>query len=89
MLDRKYIFDNADAVQENCKRRGVTADVAGLVEREIKRRDLDQEAQELNRKANEYSKLIGKAKDNEEREAKKEEARKLREQKDNKQRESR
>jgi seryl-tRNA synthetase len=87
MLDRKYIVDNVAEVKENCQKRGVTADVDQLVEMEIKRRDLGQEAQELNRKANEFSKLIGQAKDNDEREAKKEEARQVREEKDNKQRE--
>jgi seryl-tRNA synthetase len=87
MLDRKFIVDNATDVKANCKKRGATADIDQLMELELKRRELNQAAQEFNRQANEYSKLIGKAKDNEEREAKKEEARKLRQQKDDTQRE--
>ena len=87
MLDRKYIVENADAVKQNCVNRGVTADVDRLVELETQRRAKLQESQELNRQANEKSKLIGKAKDNEEREQLKEAARQLREKKDLAQRE--
>ena len=82
MLDRKYIVDNADLVIENCQRRGVPEDVAQLLELETKRRDLLQQVQELNRQANEVSKSIGKAQDDAEREARKEEGRQLRQQKD-------
>jgi seryl-tRNA synthetase len=82
MLDRKYIVDNADQVIENCQRRGVPEDVAQLLELETKRRDLLQQVQELNRQANEVSKSIGKAQDDAEREARKEEGRQLRQQKD-------
>jgi len=82
MLDRKYIVDNADQVIENCQRRGVPEDVAQLIELETKRRDLLQQVQELNRQANEVSKSIGKAQDDAEREARKEEGRQLRQQKD-------
>jgi seryl-tRNA synthetase len=82
MLDRRYILENKDAVQQNCVNRGVTVDIDRLVELEEKRREINQTAQDLNRQANEVSKSIGKAKDAEEREARKEEGRKLREQKD-------
>lgn len=82
MLDRKFIVENAERVQENCRRRGVEADVGRLVELEAQRREKLVEVQELNRRANEVSKSIGKAKDAEQREARKEEGRKLREQKD-------
>ncbi len=82
MLDRKYIVDNADLVIENCQRRGVPEDVAQILELETKRRDLLQQVQELNRQANEVSKSIGKAQDDAEREARKEEGRQLRQQKD-------
>jgi len=82
MLDRKFIVDNADKVKQNCQNRGIVADVDGLVTLETKRREKLAEVQELNRRANEVSKTIGKAKDEEEREARKEEGRKLREQKD-------
>jgi seryl-tRNA synthetase len=82
MLDRKFIVDNVSLVQENCARRGVTADVDALVQLELQRRDKLQEVQELNRQANDVSKTIGKAKDEAEREARKEEGRKLRERKE-------
>lgn len=82
MLDRKYIVDNADQVIENCQRRGVPEEVAQILELETKRRDLLQQVQELNRQANEVSKSIGKAQDDTEREARKEEGRQLRQQKD-------
>src|SRR5690606_39731801 len=32
MLDLQFICDNREAVEENCRRRGVTCDVARLVE---------------------------------------------------------
>ena len=82
MLDRKYIVDNADQVIRNCTNRGVSCDVPKLVELETARRQCLINVEELNRQANERSKLIGKAKDNDEREKLKEEGRKLREQKE-------
>ncbi|QEG43700.1 serine--tRNA ligase [Roseimaritima ulvae] len=82
MLDRKYIVENADAVRENCIRRGVDCDVAQLVQWEQQRLAKLQEAQELNRQANEVSKQIGKAKDNDERQQFISKGRELREAKD-------
>ncbi len=82
MLDRKFIVRHADLVAENSKRRGVTADVAGIVELERKRLEKLAQAEDLNRCANETSKGIGKAKDNDERQAMIEQGRLLREQKD-------
>lgn len=82
MLDRKFIIENIESVKENCANRNVSCDVDKLVELEEKRRDLMKKAEELNREANAVSKSIGAAKDTEEREARKEEGRKLREQKD-------
>lgn len=87
MLDRKYIVENAADVAQNCTNRGVTADVDRLLELETKRREVLETVQEFNRKANEVSKSIGKAKDDAAREAAKEEGRKLREQKDEAQKE--
>ena len=81
MLDRKFIVENVEAVEQNCRNRNVTADVGKLVELEKQRREKLAESQEFNRLSNEKSKLIGKASP-EEREALKEEARQLREQKD-------
>ena len=59
MLDRKFIVENAEAVAKNCELRGVTADVSRLVELEGQRRELLQQAEELNRRANEVSKSFG------------------------------
>jgi len=79
MLDRRFIVENATLVKENCARRGAKVDVDRLValdgERRAKQTDVDQ----LNRRANEVSKSIGQTKDAAEREARKEEGRRLRE----------
>ena len=82
MLDRKYIIENVELVKQNCTNRGADADIDRLVQWETNRRKILQEVQELNRRANEVSKSIGKAKSAEQREARKEEGRRLREQKD-------
>jgi seryl-tRNA synthetase len=80
MLDRRFVLENVELVAENCRRRGARADVAAFAELEKRRRAKQVEVDELNRKANEVSKSIGKAKDAEEREARKAEGRALREQ---------
>ena len=80
MLDRKFIVENADLVRQNCQRRGARADVDQFVALDAKRRDKQTEVDQLNQKANEVSKSIGKAKDAAEREARKNEGRQLREQ---------
>ena len=85
MLDKKYILENPDLVQSNCSKRGVKADVHRYVELENQCRALQQEIEELSRQANLVSKSIGKAKDEAEREQRKEEGRTLREQKEAKQ----
>lgn len=82
MLDRKYIVDNVALVKENCANRGVSLDIDKLLELETVRRQKLADVQELNRQANEVAKGIGKAKDEAERELRKEEGRRLREQKD-------
>jgi seryl-tRNA synthetase len=87
MLDRKFIVDNAEKVKQNCAHRGVKADVDRLVEMELRRRDKLQEVEQLNRQANEVSKTIGKAKDEAERNARKEEGRRLRDAKEGAQKE--
>lgn len=80
MLDRKFIVENAQSVQRNCVNRGVQVDVDRFVQLESKRKAMQAEVEELNRRANQVSKSIGKAKDEAEREARKEEGRRLREQ---------
>ncbi len=87
MLDRKYIIQNADAVSENCKRRGVDCDIFRIVELDEKRLAALQLSQDLNRQANEVSKSMGGAKDAEARAAMIEKGRELRDQKDAAQRE--
>jgi len=79
MLDRKYIVENAEPVRQNCANRGVRVDVDRVLELEALRKARQSEVDELNRQVNELSKSIGKAKDSAEREARKEEGRKLRE----------
>ena len=80
MLDRKFIVENADSVQQNCVNRGVEVDVDRFVQLQSKRKTMQAEVEDLNRQANQVSKSIGKAKDEAEREARKEEGRRLREQ---------
>jgi seryl-tRNA synthetase len=80
MLDRRFVLENVDLVAENCRRRGSKADVRRFAELETRRRSQQVEADELNRRANEVSKSIGKAKDAAEREDRKAEGRALREQ---------
>jgi len=80
MLDRKFIAENPREVKQNCVNRGVEADIDRFVELEGLRKTMQAEADQLNRQANEVSKSIGKAKDQDEREARREEGRRLREQ---------
>src|SRR3989304_3686740 len=82
MLDKRFILENPDLVQENCDRRGAKVDVARFVELESQRRKLQAEVEELSRQANLVSKSIGQAKDDAEGEARKDEGRRIRESKD-------
>ena len=85
MLDKRFILDNPDVVQQNCDARGMRADVPRYVQLETQCRTLQQEIEELSRQANVVSKSIGQAQDAAERDARKEEGRSLREQKEQKQ----
>lgn len=85
MLDKRFILDNPEVVQQNCDDRGMRADVPRYVQLETQCRALQQEIEELSRQANVVSKSIGQAKDDAERDARKEEGRSLREQKEQKQ----
>jgi seryl-tRNA synthetase len=82
MLDKRFILENSRVVQENCNRRGVKVDVDRFVDLESQRRKLQAEIEELSRLANQVSKSIGQAKDDAEREARKDEGRRLREMKE-------
>lgn len=80
MLDRKFVAEHVDEVELNCRRRGAQADVRRFATLESDRKARQLQVDELNRRANEVSKTIGKAKDAEEREARKAEGRALRDQ---------
>lgn len=82
MLDKRFILENPELVQRNCDQRGVKVDVARFVELESRRRELQTQIEELSRQANMVAKSIGQAKDADEREARKDEGRRIREQKD-------
>ncbi|GHT44081.1 serine--tRNA ligase [Planctomycetales bacterium] len=79
MLDRKFILENVEAVKKNCKNRGVSADVDSFVMLETQRKTLQQELEQVQTEANNVSKSIGQAKTPEEKDAKKEAGRVLRE----------
>ena len=78
MLDRKYVVENLDSVRANCADRGMEVDLDALAELDRQCREQLNRVQDLNRQANEVSKSIGQAKDAEQREARKEEGRRLR-----------
>ena len=82
MLDRKYILQNPDLVAENSKRRGVPVNVQAICDLEQERRKALQLSQDLNTQANETTKAIKSAKDNDERQALIAKGRDLRAQKD-------
>jgi len=82
MLDRKFIVENAERIKQNCARRGVKCDVDRLVELETARKQRLAAVEAANQQANAVAKTIGQAKDPAERDARKEEGRKLRLQKE-------
>jgi seryl-tRNA synthetase len=78
MLDRRFIVENVELIRQNCANRGVRVDIDRVLELEARRKACQTEVDQLNRQVNELSKSIGKAKDPAEREARKEQGRKLR-----------
>ncbi len=80
MLDRKFVLENITLVQTNCVNRGAKVDLSQFTALETKRKQKQLEVDDLNRRANEVSKSIGKVKDAAERDARKEEGRELRDQ---------
>ena len=80
MLDRKYVLEHIDEIKTNCVHRGAKVDLDQFVALETKRKHKQIEVDDLNRRANEVSKSIGTAKDAAERDARKEEGRRLRDQ---------
>jgi seryl-tRNA synthetase len=67
MLDLRYIRENAAAVQENSRNRGVEADVGLVVELADRRSALIQELNELRQRQNQMAKSIGREQDPESR----------------------
>jgi len=67
MLDLKFIRENADAVAENCRNRGVEADVGLVVELADRRSALIQEVNDLKQRQNNLAKSVKQAADEEER----------------------
>jgi seryl-tRNA synthetase len=63
MLDLKYIRDNVKAVEENCKNRGVEADVGLVVELADRRSTLIQESNEFKQRQNQLARSIGRERD--------------------------
>ena len=68
MLDLRYVRENAAAVQENCKNRGVEADVGLVVKLADRRSALIGELNELRQQQNQKAKSIGGERDPETRE---------------------
>ncbi|GHT21482.1 serine--tRNA ligase [Planctomycetales bacterium] len=79
MLDSKYILENTEAVKQNCKNRGVSADVDLFVQLETARKMMQQELERVQTESNTVSKSIGNAETQEEKDTKREEGRVLRE----------
>jgi seryl-tRNA synthetase len=63
MLDLRYIRENAAAVEENCRNRGVEADVGLVVELAERRSALIQELNELKQRQNQLAKSVGRERD--------------------------
>jgi seryl-tRNA synthetase len=78
MLDRKFVVENLDLVKQNCVNRGAKVDLDRVAELEVQRKAAQLELDQLNRQSNEVAKSIGKTKVPAERDARKEEGRRLR-----------
>ncbi len=79
MLDLKFIRENVPAVEENCKNRGVEADVRLVVELADRRSALIQELNELRQRQNALAKSIGRERDEDARRGLIEESRAIKE----------
>ena len=89
MLDLKFIRENAKVVEENCKNRGVEADVGLVVELADRRSGLIRELNELKQRQNQMAKSIGRERDEETRGKLIEESRVMKERLPSKERELR
>jgi seryl-tRNA synthetase len=79
VLDLKFIRENVPAVEENCKNRGVEADVRLVVELADRRSALIQELNELRQRQNALAKSIGRERDEDARRGLIEESRAMKE----------
>lgn len=79
MLDAKFIVEHAEEVKQNCRNRGIEADVDRFVHLDTQRRAKQADWDELNRQANQLAKQIGRTKDPAQQEALKAQGRQLRE----------
>src|ERR671917_344239 len=68
MLDLRYVRENPEVVAENCRNRGVEADVDLVVELADRRSGLIQELNELRQQQNQLAKSVGRERDPEARE---------------------
>src|SRR5919202_3833399 len=68
MLDLRFIRENPEAVAENCKNRGVEANVDLVVGLADRRSELIQELNELRQRQNQLAKMVGRERDPEARE---------------------
>ena len=68
MLDLRYVRENPEAVAENCRNRGVEADVDLVVGLADRRSELIQELNELKQQQNQLAKSVGGERDPERRE---------------------
>jgi seryl-tRNA synthetase len=68
MLDLRFIRENAEAVAENLRNRGVAADVDLVVGLADRRSELIQELNELRQRQNQLAKMVGRERDPEARE---------------------
>src|SRR3982751_5941265 len=68
MLGLRFVRENAEAVAENCRNRGVVADVALVVGLADRRSELIQELNELRQRQNQLAKMVGRERDREARE---------------------
>jgi seryl-tRNA synthetase len=69
VLDLRFIRENAEAVAENCKNRGVVADVDLVIRLANRRSELIQELNELRQQQNQLAKSVGQERDPEARES--------------------
>jgi seryl-tRNA synthetase len=63
VLDLRYIRENAAAVEENCRNRGIEADVGLVVELADRRSSLIQDLNELKQRQNQLAKNVGRERD--------------------------